>query len=173
MPIPRLLRGTGPNYLAVRRFICTQTHTHRQTHRRTDTLGFIATYSVKWTEYKQDRSSQCHNIQLTIYFYFFTGNICLIDKILSNSLSTGPKWWKQTLYLPNSMEIQKFVFWREFCHFFENAVSHNFQSYQPILLIFNSKQGVEFFFPVLKFEDNRSKIATVRVPQPKTAAMTS
>ena len=90
------------------------THTDRHTDAQTPTLGFIATYSVKWTEYKQDRSSQCHNIQLTIYFYFFTGNICLIDKILSNSLSTGPKWWKQTLYLPNSMEIQKFVFWRGF-----------------------------------------------------------
>ena len=78
-------------------------------------------------------------------FIFFTGNICLIDKILSNSLSTGPKWWKQTLYLPNSMEIQKFVFWREFCHFFENAVNHNFQSYQLILLIFNSKYGTKFY----------------------------
>ena len=36
-------------------------------------------------------------------------------------------------------------FWRPFCHFFVNAVSHNFQSYQPILLILNSKQWVDFY----------------------------
>ena len=50
------------------------------------------------------------------------------------------------------------------------------KSSQPILLIFNSKQIKSTFYLVSKFEDNRSKIATVRVPHSKTyktAAMTS
>ena len=51
------------------------------------------------------------------------------------------------------------------------AVSHNFQSYQPILLILISKHETEFNFHVLEFEENRSKIATVRVPHSKTAIM--
>ena len=55
--------------------------------------------------------------------------------------------------------------------FFLKAVSHNFSSYQPILLILNSKHWMEFYLHVLKFEENRSKIATVRVPQPKVATM--
>jgi len=71
----------------------------------------------------------------------------------------------------NSKKFKNLFFWRPFCHFFENAVSHNSQSYQPILMILNSKQWIGFFFPFLKFEENRSKIAAVRVPQPKTAMM--
>ena len=49
-------------------------------------------------------------------------------------------------------------------------------SYQPILLIFNSKHWKTPKFLVYNFEENRSKIATVRVPHSKTykmAAMTS
>merc|ERR1712105_261745 len=69
------------------------------------------------------------------------------------------------------VQNQKFCFWRPFCHFFRNAVSHNFQSYQPILLILNSKHGTDLNLNVLKFEENRNKIATVRVPEPKTAIM--
>ena len=49
-------------------------------------------------------------------------------------------------------------------------------SYQPILLIFNSKHRKTTNFLVYNFEENRSKIATVRVPHLKTykmAAMTS
>ena len=45
----------------------------------------------------------------------------------------------------NLKEIQIFGFWRPFCLFFENAVSNNFQSYQPILLILNSEQGTDFY----------------------------
>ena len=45
-----------------------------------------------------------------------------------------------------------------FVFFFENAVIHIFQSFQPISLILNSKQRKEFIFNVLKFEENRSKI---------------
>merc|ERR1712105_420384 len=67
------------------------------------------------------------------------------------------------------VQNQKFCFWRPFCHFFENAVSHNFQSYQSTLLIFKSKHGTKFYFNVVKLEENRSKIATVIVPEPKTA----
>ena len=49
-------------------------------------------------------------------------------------------------------------------------------SYQPILLIFNSKHRKTSNFLVCNFEENQSKIATVRVPHSKTykmAAMTS
>ena len=69
----------GPSFWAVE-----MTYTDRQTHRHTDTLGSIATYSVKLTEYKN---------------------------------------------------------------------------------------GTVFYFNVLKFEDNRSKIATVRMPDSKVAIM--
>ena len=41
----------------------THAHTHIHTHSQTDTLGSIATCSVKLTEYKQDRSRRCQNIQ--------------------------------------------------------------------------------------------------------------
>ena len=53
---------------------------------------------------------------------------------------------------------------------------HNGRSYWPILLIFNSKHWKTTLYLVLNFEENRSKIATVRVPEWKTykmAAMTS
>ena len=43
-------------------------------------------------------------------------------------------------------KFKDLLFWRPFCHFFVNAVSHNSQSYQPILLILNSKQGLSFSF---------------------------
>jgi len=55
--------------------------------------------------------------------------------------------------------------------FFENAVCYHFQNNQPIFLIVNSKLGKVFYVHVLKFEENRSKISTVRVPEPKTAKM--
>merc|ERR1712155_280799 len=49
-------------------------------------------------------------------------------------------------------------------------------SYQPILLIFNTKHWKTTTFLFYKFEEDQSKIATVRVPHSKTykmAAMTS
>ena len=45
----------------------------------------------------------------------------------------------------NQKELKILFFWRPFCHFFVYAVTHNFQSYQPILLILNSKQWVDFY----------------------------
>ena len=73
--------------------------------------------------------------------------------------------------------FQKTYFWRPFWFFFlENAVLHIGRSYKPILLIFNSKQWKTTLYIVLNFEEHRSKIATVRVPDLKTykmAAMTS
>ena len=60
--------------------------------------------------------------------------------------------------------------------FFLNAVRRIGGSYQPISVIFNSKQWKTTFYPVFNFEDNQSKIATVRVRQRKVskmAAMTS
>ena len=59
-----------------------------------------------------------------------------------------------------------------FCpFFFENTVCYNFQSYEPILLIIVNKHGRRFYFHVLKFEENWSKIATMRGTQPKLAIM--
>ena len=60
--------------------------------------------------------------------------------------------------------------------FFENAVRHIGGSYQPISLILNSKQRKTTFYLLTNFEENRIKIATVRVPHRKAskmAAMTS
>merc|ERR1712115_174077 len=56
-------------------------------------------------------------------------------------------------------------------NFFENAAHHIGGSYQPILLILNSKQWKITFYLVLNFEGNRTKIATVRVPERKSAKM--
>ena len=49
------------------------------------------------------------------------------------------------------------------------AVLNKTGSYQPILLIFNSKHGVPLGYIVSKFEENRTKITTVRVPHRKSA----
>ena len=48
----------------------THTHTHIHIHSQTDTLGSIATCSVKLTEYKQDRSRRCQNIQSIDTFFY-------------------------------------------------------------------------------------------------------
>ena len=50
-----------------------------------------------------------------------------------------------------------------------SLVSYFDKTYQPILLIFNSKQIKSTFYLVSKFEDNQSKITTVRVPERKSA----
>ena len=55
--------------------------------------------------------------------------------------------------------------------FFRKRISHNFQSYQPILLILKSKHGTGFYLHVLKCEDIRSKVATVIVPDSKVVIM--
>ena len=79
--------------------------------------------------------------------------------------------------IDNSLALfQKFCFWRPFWLFFKNAVGHIGRSYQPISLILNSKQRKTTFYLLTNFEENQSKIATVRVPQRKAskmAAMTS
>ena len=49
------------------------------------------------------------------------------------------------------------------------AVPNKTGSYQPISLIFNSKHGVSLGYIVSKFEANRTKIATMRVPHTKSA----
>ena len=72
--------------------------------------------------------------------------------------------------------FRKFQFSRQKLDFLLNAVLSTTGSYQPILLIFNSKHRHELEKLVSKFEKNRIKIATVRVPQRKVskmAAMTS
>ena len=48
----------------------THAHTHIHTHSQTDTLGSIATCSVKLTEYKQDRSRRCQYIQSIDTFFY-------------------------------------------------------------------------------------------------------
>ena len=72
--------------------------------------------------------------------------------------------------------FQKKKFLAAILIFFENAVRHIGGSYQPISLILNSKQRKTTFYLLTNFEENRSKIATVRVPHRKAskmAAMTS
>ena len=63
---------------------------------------------------------------------------------------------------------QNFYFWRPFWIFFENAVYNIGRSYRPILLIFNSKHWKTTLYLVLNFEENQSKIATMRVPEWKS-----
>ena len=67
------------------------------------------------------------------------------------------------------VRIRKFYFWRPFWIFFKNAVRYCVKTYRPILLIFNSKLWKTTVYLVFKFEENRSKIATVRVPERKNA----
>ena len=72
--------------------------------------------------------------------------------------------------------FKKTNFGGHFDFFFLNAVGHIGGSYQPISLILNSKQWKTTFYLLTNFEENQSKIATVRVPQRKSAkiaAMTS
>ena len=65
--------------------------------------------------------------------------------------------------------FRKFQFSRQKLDFLLNAVLSTTGSYQPILLIFNSKHRHTPKKLVSKFEENRTKIATVRVPQRKNA----
>ena len=61
--------------------------------------------------------------------------------------------------------FRKFQFSRQKLDFLLNAVLSTTGSYQPILLIFNSKHRHTPKKLVSKFEENRTKIATMRVPQ--------
>ena len=66
--------------------------------------------------------------------------------------------------------------WKPQRWFFDNAVRFLTRSYQPILLIFNSKHWKAPNFLVYNFKGHQSKISTVRVPHLKTyktAAITS
>ena len=49
------------------------------------------------------------------------------------------------------------------------AVLNKLESYQLILLIFNTKYGAALGYIVLKFEENQTKITNVRVPHTKNA----
>ena len=72
--------------------------------------------------------------------------------------------------------FQKFLLSRQNFEFSVNAVLHITGSNQPILLILNSKHRTTLEHIVFKFEENRTKIATLRVPHRKkykVAAMTS
>ena len=119
---------------------------------------------------EQDRSRRCQYIQSIDNFFngkYWSNRQNIIKFVIYGSELVEI----DTLLVQFERHFKKDVFWRPFCLFYENAVSHNFQSYQLILLIFNSKQGTDLNFIVLKFEENRSKFATVRVPQPKAAIM--
>ena len=67
--------------------------------------------------------------------------------------------------------VSKILFLAAILIFFENAVRHIAGSYRLISLILNSKQRKTTFYLPTNFEENRSKIATVRVPQRKSAKM--
>ena len=123
----------------------------------------MSIYSVNWHVF----------FSILTFFATLTGNdapnrLNIIIFVISRSISVE---------IDTSLALfQKFCFWRPFWIFFENAVRHIGGSYQPILLILNSKQWKTTFYLPCNFEENRTKIATVRVPQRKTykmAAMTS
>ena len=65
--------------------------------------------------------------------------------------------------------FRKFQFSRQKLDFLLNAVLSTTGSYRPILLIFKNKHRHTTKKLVSKFEENRTKIATVRVPQRKNA----
>ena len=99
--------------------------------------------------------------------FFF---IDLTQKVSSNRQNTI----KFVIYGSELVEIdtllarfQKFLFSRQKFEFLLNAVFSITKSYQSILLIFNSKHRHTPKKLVSKFEENRIKIATVRVPQRK------
>ena len=102
---------------------------------------------------KQDRSRRCQNIQsidnfflIFFYFYFFLRKIIILStnycqiRYLRVRISGNRHFTCQI-----HKKFKNLLFWWPFCHFFVNAVSHNFQSYQPILLILNSKQWVDLY----------------------------
>ena len=62
-------------------------------------------------------------------------------------------------------ELRKFQFSRQNFDFLFNAVLSITGSYQTILLIFNTKHWHALEKLVSKFEENRTKIATMKVPQ--------
>ena len=64
-------------------------------------------------------------------------------------------------------QVQKFLLLAAVLIFFRKR--HIGGSYQPISLILNSKQLKTTFYLLLNFKENRTKIATVRVPQRKNA----
>ena len=99
------------------------------------------------------------------FFATLTGNdasnrLNIIIFVISRSISVE---------IDTSLALFKKKIGGHFDFFFENAVGHIGESYQPILLILNSKQWKTTFYLVLNFEENRTKIATVRVPKRKSA----
>ena len=124
--------------------------------KKTRSLKAMSIYSVNWHVF----------FSILTFFATLTGNdapnrLNIIIFVISRSISVE---------IDTSLALfQKFYFWRPFWFFFENAVGHIGGSYQPILLILNSKQWKTTFYLVLNFEENRTKIATVRVPKRKSA----
>ena len=125
---------------------------------------------------KQDRSRRCKYIQSNMTFSLF---LPFLHKLLIKStkyyqIRDQRVWISGNRHL--TCPISKILFLAAILIFFENAVLHIAGSYRPISLIFNSEHWKTTLYVVLNFEENRSKIATVRVPHWKTykmAAMTS
>ena len=93
----------------------------------------------------------------------------LIGKILSESCSAGPIQSKTTPHLPISDNFDFGANFGRKKQKFVRAVFNKTGSYRPILLIFNSKHGIPLGYIVSNFEENPTKITTVRVPQTKSA----
>ena len=148
------------------------TYTHRYAHRRTHTLASIPTYSVKMTEYKKSRKTcksearyrlnetrtrKCYNIfsHLFLFWRFRNQYHSLSQKNqVQNFAPAGDRTRDLRAWLRNQGS-----------DFSRTRSAFSTRSYQPILLIFNTKQCKSYVLLVLKFEENRTKIATVRVPQ--------
>ena len=106
-------------------------------------LEFVYVFFIDFT---QNFSSNRLNI---IKFVFYGSELVEINTLLAR--------------------FQNFQFSRQNFDFLLNAVLSITGSYQSILLIFNSKHRNTTRKLVSKFEENRTKIATVRVPQRKNA----
>ena len=91
---------------------------------------------------KQDRSRQCQYIQSIDNFFFFLRKILILSAKYCQIRYLRVRINENSFTCSILKKFKILFFLRPFCHFFVNAVSHNFQSYQPILLILNSKQRV-------------------------------
>ena len=141
-----------------------------QSYRDLDTVFFgNRHYDVRSRRYQHIQSFWYTNLPPFFDIFPTKPEVTSPIEILSDSYSAYPNKSKMTLNLPISNNF-------DFCYGFRRtlrkivyAVLNKTGSYWPILLIFNSKHGTPLGYIVSKFEQNRTKIATVRVPPEKNA----
>ena len=92
---------------------------------------------------KQDSSRQCQYFQSNANLFFNGKYQSNRQDIVKFDISISVEIY--TL-LDRGRAKSKICFLAAILSFFKNAISHEFQSCRPILLIFNSKYGTDFFF---------------------------